>query len=76
MRERLNDLITMTSKVKQMQQMLQAVITFLLAHIIRSSDQLPKFIGRQTKEEIWRIGYVADFLLYFQAIAIEVLPIY
>ena len=76
MRERLDDLITMTSKVKQMQQLLQAVITFLLAHIIRSSDQLPKFIGRQTKEEIWRIGYIADFLLYFQAIAIEVLPIY
>ena len=76
MREGLDNLITMTSKVKQMQQMLQAVITFLLAHIIRSSDQLPKFIGRQSKEEIWRIGYVADFLLYFQAIAIEVLPIY
>ena len=76
MRERLNDLITMTSKVKQMQQMLQAVITFLLAHIIRSSDQFPKFIGSQTKKEIWRISYVANFLLYFQAITIEVLPIY
>ena len=76
MRERLNDLITMTSKVKQMQQLLQAVITFLLVHIIGRGNQLPKFIGRQTKEEIWRIGYVANFLLYFQAITIEVLPIY
>ncbi len=66
-----DDLITMTSKVKQMQQLLQAVTAILLAHIIRSSDQL---LAVNRSKEIRKSWLRSQSSSLFPSDTIEVLP--